>query len=206
MQKPEAFFVISRYKEDVSWIKNYTDNYLIFDKGNNLGEDFKAIKRENTCGNVVDIFRYVHEYYDSLPPLICFIQANPFPHCCKDCFSKLIYNTEFTNICCKHVDNFPRNEDGTYNERVHICNFGIYNSYDSLMNTFFTDYKHIDFVTFAPGAQYIVKREPLLKYPKKFWGVLSSQVTNVPMREEHGFERATTAILNTTYNLKEEYK
>lgn len=33
-KKPKAFFVVSQWNNDVSWVEDYTDQYVIYDKSN----------------------------------------------------------------------------------------------------------------------------------------------------------------------------
>ena len=82
--KPKAFLVVSRYNEDVSWIKTLTDNYIIYNKGEELSSEYNQIIAPNFGGNQYDIFRYIHDNYDNLPELIAFVQGDPFDHCLHD--------------------------------------------------------------------------------------------------------------------------
>ena len=96
--KPEAFFVVSSYMNDTAWIKYYTDNYVIYDKSNTLPPSDKVIKVPNVGYNIHDIFHFIINNYNNLPELTAFLEGNPFDHCKKATFDKLIYNTEFTAI------------------------------------------------------------------------------------------------------------
>lgn len=39
--------IISRYNEDVSWIKEYDLNYIIYNKGEHLDSSYNWIRKEN---------------------------------------------------------------------------------------------------------------------------------------------------------------
>ena len=56
MKKIKAFLIISRFNEDISWINNYTSNYIIYNKGENLPETYKQKMVPNFGGNQYDIF------------------------------------------------------------------------------------------------------------------------------------------------------
>ena len=98
MNKPESTFVVSRFKNDVSWIKDYTDTYIIYDKSDTLPACDRVVKVPNVGYNIHDIFHFITYNYDNLPELTAFLEGNPFDHCKKEKFEKLIYNTEITPI------------------------------------------------------------------------------------------------------------
>ena len=69
MKQPKAKIIISRFKENFDWVKKYTDNYLIYNKGEPI-DDSHIINAENIGGNQRDIFRFICDYYDDLPNLM----------------------------------------------------------------------------------------------------------------------------------------
>jgi hypothetical protein len=56
-----SFLVVSRFNEDISWINNYTSNYIIYNKGEELPSEYNQIMAPNFGGNQYDIFRYIHD-------------------------------------------------------------------------------------------------------------------------------------------------
>ena len=98
MKVPKAFFVVSNWNNDVSWIKDYTNNFVIYDKSNTLPPSNKVIKIPNVGYNIHDILHFIINNYDNLPELTAFLEGNPFDHCKRETFDKLIYNTKFTAI------------------------------------------------------------------------------------------------------------
>lgn len=219
MNKPTAFFVVTRYKEDFSWIRDYTDNYMIYNKSESILDDSRIINTENISGNVGDIPKFIYENYEELPELTAFIQANPFDHCKKEIFDKLIYNTEFTSL--EYYGSIPANSyeartiTGEFLERnnswyipAHCSTFQIsckYSSFDEIMNKYFSNYVHPDWIRFAPGAQYIVEKWRMLYYPKKFWKSLMEEQPKNNMAEGHIIERAMWMIFQNTLILRESY-
>ena len=46
--KPKTFFVVSKFNEDISWLKDYVDeNYLIFKKGEPIKDDYHVMNVQN---------------------------------------------------------------------------------------------------------------------------------------------------------------
>src|SRR4030042_514692 len=89
--------IISKYKENLDWLKEYNLDYLIYNKGDPV-DDPRTINVENIGGNQKDIFKFICDNYDNLPGIMMFIQAYPFDHCPKEFFDILITNTAFTSL------------------------------------------------------------------------------------------------------------
>ena len=215
-EKPKAFFVVSRFREDPSWIKEYTDDYIIYNKGEPLDKGLNVKKRPNIGGNQYDIAHFIHENYNDLPELMAFVQGEPWDHCNREKFDKIIYNDFFTALeSYEHVDTGPDSamrldEDGGYMEinnswyvpahnQTHnqTC---AYPSLDFFMQTIFDNYVTPQWVRFAPGSQYIIEKQQALQYSKKFWGHLMSVLPECNMTEAHIVERSLIMILNGDLN------
>ena len=71
--------VISRYNEDIEWIKMF-DDYVVFNKGNDFGISEEILNRSYSLPNVGKdfdvIFRYITTNYDNLPSKIAFCQGH----------------------------------------------------------------------------------------------------------------------------------
>lgn len=120
-KKPKAFFVVSAWNNDISWVGNYTNNYLIYDKSHSLNvANSKVVQPKNVGYNTWDIADFIVNNYENLPDLIAFLEGNPFDHCKKETFDKLIYNECFIPIeDYSHVpESFAhkKSEDGGYTE------------------------------------------------------------------------------------------
>ena len=211
-EKPKAFFVVSRFREDPSWVREYTDDYIIYNKGAPLDETLNTKEMPNTGGNQYDIVHFIYENYDNLPELMAFTQGEPWDHCNREKFDKIIYNDFFTALeSYEHVDTGPGSamrldEDGGYmeinngwyvaehnTEHNQTC---IYPSLDYFMNTIFVNYIRPDWVRFAPGSQYIIEKRQALKYSEKFWYHLMTVLPRNNMTEAHIVERSLIMILN----------
>lgn len=224
LNKPKAFFVISRYNENISWINEFNFDYIVYNKGDKI-DDYNSINIENIGGNQRDIFHYIYHNYDNLPEVIGFLQANPFDHCNKEKLSKLIYNETLTPLESYDPINFNSmnrvGDDGGFMElnnnwyisahNNHLLSKGFtitnkFSSFDSYMNSIFSDYSHVNFIRFTPGSQYIVPKKSCLYYPKEFWfKLMNSFPTQTGINggtEAHIIERSIFMIFKNIYSLK----
>jgi hypothetical protein len=205
--------VISRYAEDLSWIKDYKFDYTIYNKGNPL-DDLYSISKPNIGNNQRDIFEYIEDNYENLPEVITFLQGNPFDHCKKEKFDKIINNKFFTpiesceldfikNDCCMlDTNNGYMELNNNWYIYMHNNTYNIsckYPSFDSFMYETFKDYTHLDWIRFTPGSQYIVTKESILYYPKEFWKYLKDILIRNSMTEGHILERSLWYIFNNKY-------
>lgn len=215
----EKLFILSRYNEDYSWIENYTQDYIVYNKGELILNNPKIINIENLGGNQRDIAKFAFEHYDYLPDIMIFTQAFPFDHCTQNVFDKLIQNTEFTPL--EYYGNTPangweqRDEFGGFKEinnswfvsahnqsKNQTCR---YNSFDEFMNKYFDNYNHLDFIRFAPGSQYLITPKEILQYPKKFWVILMNELNSLSPTEGHIIERSLWHIFKGSYKLRKEF-
>jgi len=215
MKKPKSKVIITRFNEDYSWIKEYTDNYIIYNKGIPIQEE-RVINTENIGGNQRDILEYIFENYENLPRLMGFIQAYPFDHCKKEIFDKLIYAENFTpleyygKIPANNYEN--RDENGGFMERNNSWYISAHNksnnqtckytSFDEFMTKYFPNYVSLEWIRFTPGSQYIIEKEQALNYPKEFWQLLMNELNGYNMTEAHIIERALYYILKGKYAWK----
>jgi len=205
----KAKIIISRYKEDFSWIKEYTENYVVYNKGEPILGDSRILNVENIGGNQRDIFKFIVDNYENLPELMAFVQAYPFDHCNKEKFDKIIGNECFTAL--ESYENLQHNGasrndvDGGYMEinnswyipahnatHNQTCK---YSSFDQFMNQIFENYQHLEWIRFTPGSQYIIEKRQVLFYPKFFWKFLMDNLITKSPTEGHIIERALWNIL-----------
>jgi hypothetical protein len=75
--------VITRYNEDVEWVKTF-DDYIVFNKGSNAGISQEILNRTYNLPNlgqdVENILRYITTHYNSLPDKIAFCQGKYQDH------------------------------------------------------------------------------------------------------------------------------
>lgn len=212
MNKPKAFFVVSQWNNDISWIENYTDDYLIYDKSNTLPESSHVIKCENVGHNLHDIFHYVYNNYENLPELVAFLEGNPWDHCNKEKFDRIIYNEFFTPL--ESYENAPdhntamkcslagwmeQNNNGmiiSHPRREHSK----FSTYNQALSYVFKNPYYPQYVKFSPGGMYMVEKTRLIHYPKIFWKNLLDMVSNHQNQPEaYIFERMLWTIFSCMF-------
>jgi len=214
----DKFWIVSRYKEDVDWLADYTNNYVIYNKGIPINHP-NYYNTENIGGNQRDICHYICDNYYYLPDLMVFVQAFPFDHCITPVFKELIKNNKFTAL--EYYGESPanaweqRDEFGGFRElnnswyiEAHNSSNNQsckYSSFDEFMNTYFCNYKHLNYIRFAPGSQYIVEKRQALQYPVSFWYEIMNEMNSKSPTEGHIIERALYHVLIGTYELRDEF-
>lgn len=200
--------IISRYNEDVNWVKDYPFEHIIYNKGSKLDDTFNVLDIENIGNNQRDIFSFIYENYDNLPDVMVFTQGNPFDHCNKTKFDMLINSNEFTplesfeNIIQSHAQILDT--DGGYMEINNSWYIDAHNrtfnqtcawaSFDEFMNKHFINYNRCEFNRFTPGSQYIIPKNSALFYSRNFWKYLMDILYKNNMTEGHIIERSLLKI------------
>lgn len=199
-----SFIVVSNFDNDISWVPEYTDNYLIYNKKGNIPPniDPKKVIDQPTFGqSMYDYLTYITDNYDNLPPLVQFVKGNIFPRLMpKEQYDKLCNNSYFTPLedYEKHKVRYPDsllacgggymeyNNSWYLNELRHKY-FLCFN--DFLMFCYQTPVLPV-FIRFAPGGCYIVERERLLKIPKRLYESLKQfLIYDMNPAEAHMMER-----------------
>lgn len=198
----DTTFVVNNYNNDTSWIQEYTDNYVIYNKGEPI-DDPKAIQTPNVGYNIFDYFTYIIDNYENLPPVMAFIKSNVFPrHMTRDEFDEKIGNNTFTPLLSKtHKTDGKINyydAEGNYYEVNSYWYINHYlprslDSFEELIDLI--GIRGLPYLCFAPGANYIVPKENVLKHQKGFYEKLRSYVdyTQLP-GEAHLLERVLYTI------------
>jgi len=79
--------IVSRYNENIEWTKQFP-NVLIYNKGDDLAEEYPCIKLPNVGREQHTYFKYIYDNYDNLEDYTVFLQGNPFDHT-RDIVNKL---------------------------------------------------------------------------------------------------------------------
>lgn len=214
IKKPKSHLVVTRYKEDINWLINLTDNYTLYNKGEKL-KNCKQIMKKNYGGNQLDIFEFIYDNYENLPDLICFLQGNPFDHCVEELFYELIFRNYYTllfndpNHFVNNKSNFFQyqeiNDDYIYKtewfKNLNPCKF---KSFDDYASSIFKNYNHENVLFFPPGSQLIVEKERCLYYSKSFWKKLIDFIPVIERNlyapsECHVIERSIQMIFENKY-------
>lgn len=227
--KSGALLVITDYnflpdKIEESWVYEYTDNYLIYDKAHRYVESDKIKHQPNVGANIYDIFDFIFNNYNNLPEIVIFCKGNVIPrHCGIEKFKNIINNTEFTSIE-NYIREAPTYKQGIYafvdeldgyHEKpievnatvanIHKSNY-IFN-YNDLLNDIFENSLVGEYIRFAPGGNYIIPKKDILKYNKNFYETMRNYVSwHHKPGEAYLLERAMFTIFKNNFIIREKYK
>jgi hypothetical protein len=168
-------YIISRYNHDISWIPEYTDDYVLYDRSQEPTPG--SIVVPNIGSDIYDKLTYIIENYENLPEIAVYTKANIFKYITKEEFDKIKDNKNFTPILSfKHKVRFPicYYMNGLYHE---INNYWYLKSHPAKRKKELVDFlgiKYKLYLAFAPGSNYIVPRENILKHSKDFYIKLRS--------------------------------
>lgn len=163
-------YIISRYNHDMSWLSEYTDDYVIYDRSEKPVNE--SIIVPNIGSDIYDKFTYIIDNYDNLPEIAVYTKANIFKYITKEEFDLIKDNKKFTPILSfKHKTRFPISYymNGLYHE---INNYWYLKKHPAKRKkelVKFLGIKYKLYLAFAPGSNYIVPRENILKHPKEFY-------------------------------------
>src|ERR1700761_7220395 len=92
-------YVLTHYQGDWTWVKNYTNDFLIF---NRTEEEIPtSIPRENTGDADYDKLTYLIDFYDELPEVFLWSKSNLFKFINREEFEELKDHTSFTPLLTK---------------------------------------------------------------------------------------------------------
>lgn len=171
--------ILTHYSGDWTWVKEFTDDYLIY---NRTDEDIpNSIKRENIGDADYDRLSYLVDNYYDLPEIFLLSKSNLFKYITKEEFNDVKNNTDFTPLLTKNHKVYEPicryTENGMYQE---INNSWYLNTVPSLHFKDYGEFAHNfrlpnpDYLTFAPGGNYILTRERVHRYGKDFYEELRS--------------------------------
>jgi len=215
-----------------SWIVDFTDNFLIYDRSHRFTETDNVYHQKNVGANIYDIFDFITENYDDLPEIMIFCKGNVIPrHCSIRKFIEISNNTTFTPIE-NYIRETPPFAQGAYsfvdeNDRYHEKNNEVnatvrsrhksrtIHSYPELLNMIFEDGVQGEYIRFAPGANYVIPKNDVLKYNKHFYETMREAVSwDIQPGEAYLLERAMCTIFgqgstqwwNGDFTIREKYR
>lgn len=171
-------YVISRYNHNISWLLDYTSDYVMYDRSEKPLE--KSIVTKNVGSDIFDKLTYIIDNYDNLPEVAVYTKANLFDYIKPKEFDKIKDNTTFTPILSQDHHTYEpvcRYNNGMYEE---INNFWYLMSHspkdeqavEELIDLL--GLRGLLKVKFAPGSNYILPKENILKHSKEFYEKLRS--------------------------------
>lgn len=156
--------VIARYHENINWVNDQNYPYIVYNKGEPLPQNINHINLLNIGKESLTYLYHIIENYENIDNYTIFLQGNPFDHSKftngKDIvFPKLkfmaLYGGRYTSplICDKkgkphHPIELPIGE---------------------ILDLLLPDKHFQNKFVFNAGAQFLVCKENILKYPKDFY-------------------------------------
>lgn len=166
-------YVLSRYNHHCSWVNDYTDDVVIFDRSEKPLP--QSIVVPNIGSDIYDKLGYIIDNYHDLTDVAVYAKANLFDYVTPREFERIRHNTTYTPILTMNHKTYSDAEgvvcfykDGIYWER----NNGWYlmsHPARSLELFKLLGMAGMDYVPFAPGSNYILPKENILKHSKKFY-------------------------------------
>lgn len=165
----------------MSWTKDYPGEYTIYDRSEIPMEG--SITVPNIGSDIYDKFSFIIDNYDNLPDIAIYSKANIFKYITPEEFDQIKDNKTFTPILTKNhkVYNDAKGEpvcfydtQGMFNE---INNFWYLYPHPAKFAPLIIDFfkmKERMYNAFAPGSNYILPKENILKHPKEVYENLRS--------------------------------
>jgi len=235
------FIVVSDYnwlpeKIEDSWVHQYTDNYLIYDKFHRFPESDKVKHQLNVGQNIYDMLDFIITHYEELPDNTIFCRScimwpkdsgtprldengNRLSNgtCGEEKFHELMNNTTFTEL----HDFGPEVHNGIGSRMAadggfleinnswyfnHIP-FKHFNNTNLFLQDVFKNPELPEYIRFSPGGSYIIPKENILKYSKNFYEQIRELLMwESVVGEAHMIERCLYTFFTCDYKVQEKYK
>lgn len=219
------------YAYDKTWDGAEYENISI--PKSNLAIHDSRMKLIKSClngYNLYDYFYHIIENYSNLPDYVCFVKANIVPrHLSIEYFESHIMFDGFKALedLTMHDLGFAKNwsiykqirsyamisSDGGFLEknnnwyaRTNRHPYKYFRTFDEMMTAMFNGYISPPYIRFAPGANYIVPKSYIQKYPILFYRKLLDLVSHHQLcLEAHHLERAFYSIFNSNYTVNSKF-
>jgi hypothetical protein len=174
--------VISRFRENLDWIKLLEIPYKIYNKGIDSGygpTEFECEIIPNTGRESETYLRFIIDNYQNLPEFIVFLQGNPFDHC-PELFNDIQNNKQFLTHTTYKCDGTGMPHHPGLEIDITIKKIGLIPT-----NLYY----------FGVGAQYIVPKENILNRSLDWWKNVK-QIHDENFHSPWIFERIWPIIFN----------
>lgn len=165
-------YIISRYNQDIDWIKDYTNKYTLYDRSEKPAD--RSIIVPNIGSDIYDKLTFIIDNYDRLPSVAVYTKANLFKYITKEEFEVVRHNRTFTPLLTQHHKTYMPvcyYKDGLYYEinnewflQSHPCQ-----SEEKKKELLDLINNRCEYYGFSPGANYILPRENILQHTKVFY-------------------------------------
>ena len=179
-------FIVSRFNQDMNWVQEYAPSMILYDRS-----DFPipgSIIVPNLGTDISDKLHFIISNYNNLPPVAVYTKANLFKYITKEEFDQVKNNSFFTPLLTKNHKEIKFDGTEEYKKRhgtdkdVSYYENGIYWELNNMWYLNQHPVKHdpkevmatcgidkLEYVPFAPGSNYILTRENILKHPIEFY-------------------------------------
>ncbi len=208
------YLCISHFSGDIEWLSRYKNRCIVYDRSDSelsVSKNYLInIQRSPNVGyNLYDMFTFIIDNYHNLQDVTTFCKSNIVPrHMGIDKFEKMMNNSYFTPLfdTSLHKPHMPVcmfSSDGCWSEinnggvliDVNIHPAKYFTVYNELLKFLFVNPVLPNYITFCPGANYVVPREVILKYSRNFYRNLRHFVSHCRLPgEAHLIERALYTI------------
>ena len=210
--KNDVTIIVARYNEDIQWLTPLMNNVIIFNKGNEL-----HLKNEILLNNVgresETYLNYIINYYDKLPNIVVFTQANISDHRDMD---GIEYLTNLINETFDHDKSiaskihYETNNFYYWDKNWNIKDYIYYleDNYKNNTPVVFEDWFKQNINCEYPNPIHIytngifgVKRELILQNPIEYYKKLITEVNHhINPSEGHFLERSWYYIFSRNFN------
>ncbi len=170
--------IISRFTHDMTWLKDYPEaDVVIYDRSEVPIKGSVVVP--NIGSDIYDKLTFIIDNYEYLPEVAIYTKANLFKYISKEEFDLVKDNKTYTPLLTQHHETklpIAYYKDGMYyeiNNRWFLHGVPCKNvdKYDALIGNKF---KYQEYKPFAPGSNYLLPKENILKYSKEFYRELRS--------------------------------
>lgn len=187
-------WIVSRYNHKISYLKDYTDDLVLYDRSDNvkisdhldLGKKTEVLVVKNLGSDISDKLHFIINNYDNLPEVAVYTKANLFDYIKPREFEKIKDNTTFTPILSLEHHTYNDGfgpvcyyKDGIYWERNNFWYLDAHPVKNNEVERILVlgtmlGIEKMEYVPMAPGSNYILPRETILKWPKRYYEKLRS--------------------------------
>jgi len=165
-------YVISRHhNQDISWVGQYAPTMILYDRSDDPLPGANVVANIGT--DIFDKFTYIIEKYDNLPPVMLLAKANLFKYITPEEFELVKNNSFFTPLLTMYhetKEDVSYYENGIYWEVNNKWYLGAHpTKYDPDMIMREMGIDKLKYIPFAPGSNYIVTRQNVMKKPKEWY-------------------------------------
>jgi hypothetical protein len=156
--------VISKYNEDVDWVKDIKYETLIYDKSNNPIEG--SIPRPNIGREAETLLYYIIEHYNNLPDITIFLQGDPRSNPISFTYQEVIDEVNKDHKCeLKTIL--------TWEGKMILADYWL-KTCDVLDKKLF--HETDGYAKYSSGVQYVIPKDIILNRPYGFYKIIHSEV------------------------------